>query len=72
MGVLTAPFHLVITREPWGDYFEFHLPNGDSLQFDPDEARDWLKSHGANPDGAEKALDHVWNFYYVEIGRAHV
>jgi len=62
-----TPFHLIITREPWGDYFVFVLPNGDSLQFDPDEAREWLKVHGANEEAAEKALDHCWNFYHVEL-----
>ena len=58
---------LLITRDPFSDYFVFKFEDGSSDEFEPDEARQWLKEHGADPDKAEKVLDHVWNFWKAEV-----
>lgn len=63
-----APVKVQLSREPWGDFFvftwNFHLDQPDTAELEPDEARKWLKDHGAdNEEANEKALDECWNFY---------
>jgi hypothetical protein len=59
---------VIITREPFSDYFTLHLPNGHTEELEPDEARKWFKDHGVNDDeGLEHCLDMCWNFYKHEV-----
>ena len=59
--------HVIIQREPFGDYFHLTLDNGETEELEPEETRAWFKVRGANMDKIEKVLDHVWNFYYAEV-----
>jgi hypothetical protein len=61
-----APLHVVITREPWMDFFSISLDNGYSEELNPEETRHWFKIRGANMDILERALDDCWNFYKTE------
>ena len=62
-----ASLHVLITREPFIDYFVITLDNGHTEELEPEECRAWFKERGANMDVVEKSLDHVWNFYRVEV-----
>lgn len=61
------PIHVVLTREPWIEYFTITLDNGHSEELEVEDCRTWFKERGANMDTVEKALDHCWNFYRSEI-----
>lgn len=57
-----------VTREPFGEEFTIHLPNGHTEELDPDETRKWFFDHGVTNDEAlEKALDECWNFYETSV-----
>jgi len=59
--------HVVVTREPWMEYFHITLDNGHSEELEVEDTRQWFKDRGANMDMVERALDHCWNFYRSEI-----
>lgn len=59
--------HVVVTREPWTDFFTITLDNGHSEELDVEDCRAWFKVRGASMDVVEKALDQCWNFYRSEI-----
>lgn len=61
------PLRVVVTREPWSDFFLLTLPNGHTEELETDPCKTWFKERGANMDAVDKALDHCWNFSYVEI-----
>ena len=65
----TSPdkIHVVITREPFGDYFTLTLDNGHSEELEVEDTRAWFKERGAEMDKIEKVLDHCWNFYRSEV-----
>lgn len=63
----SAALHVVITREPYLEWFTIKLPNGYTEELDPDETRKWFKKRGANMEVLEKALDRCWNFYSAEV-----
>jgi hypothetical protein len=58
---------VLVTREPFSDYFVIQLESGQSEELEPEEARTWFAEHGANMDAVEKCLDHVWNFRQASI-----
>ena len=58
---------MLVTREPFSDTFELHLPNGHSESFDTDETIAWFVKRGADVHKLEKTLDYIWNFYSGEI-----
>lgn len=62
-----SSLHIIIQREPFGDYFMLTLDNGHTEELEVEETRAWFKERGANMDKIEKVLDHVWNFYYAEV-----
>ncbi len=64
---LDVTLHVVITREPFIEYFVITLDNGHTEELEPEECRAWFKERGANMDIVEKALDHCWNFYRSEV-----
>lgn len=43
------------------------MKDGATEDLEPDDARNWFKARGARMDIVEKAMDHVWNFYYAEV-----
>jgi len=59
--------HVVVTREPFMDFFLLTLDNGYTEELEVEDTRAWFKERGADMDKVEKALDHCWNFYYSEI-----
>jgi len=61
------PLHVVITREPFGDFFALHEDNGHTEELEPEECRAWFKERGANMDKLEQALDQCWNFQRAEV-----
>lgn len=62
-----SSLHVVLTREPFIEFFTITLDNGHTEELDPEECRTWFKERGANMDKLEKVLDHCWNFYYAEV-----
>jgi len=61
------PLRVRITREMWNDYYVItRLDNSQSEEFEIDETRQWLISHGADPVKTDKVLDHVFNFQVAE------
>jgi len=65
------PTTILITREPFGDWFTLTLPNGHTEELEPDPCRQWFKERGAKMDAVEKVLDHVWNFQRANINIAN-
>ena len=59
--------HVVITREPWGEFFTLTLDNGHTEELEVEDTRLWFKERGAEMDRIEKVLDHCWNFYRSEV-----
>jgi hypothetical protein len=59
--------HVVITREPFGDFFMLTLDNGHTEELGVEDTRLWFKERGAEMDKIEKVLDHCWNFYRSEV-----
>lgn len=67
VDVAPAPgLHVVITREPWTDFFVITLDNGHTEELEPDDTRQWFRERGADMDKFEKVLDQVWNFQRAE------
>ena len=64
---MNEPLHVLITREPFLEWFVLTLDDGSSYELDPEETRAWFKERGANMDVVEKALDDCWNFYKAEF-----
>ncbi len=60
---------ILVTKEPFCDWFTLTMPNGFTEELDAEQATQWFKERGANMPAIEKFLDHVWNFYkgVVEI-----
>ena len=58
---------VLVTREPFSDFYSLSVDNGQSEELEIEDVREWFLQHGANMDVVQKALDHVWNFYSVEI-----
>lgn len=61
------PLHVVVTREYGMEYLTLWLDDGTSEEFEVEECKQWFKDRGANMDKIDKALDHCWNFYRVEL-----
>jgi hypothetical protein len=59
--------HVVVTREPFMDFYTLALDDGTTEEFEIEECKQWFRERGANMDKVDKALDHCWNFYYVEM-----
>jgi hypothetical protein len=59
--------HVLVTREPFMDYFTITLDNGYTEELDVEDCRRWFSERGANMDSVDKALDHCWNFQRAEI-----
>jgi len=59
--------HVVLTREPFIDYFTIILDNGYTEELEAEDCRTWFRERGANMDAIEKALDQCWNFYRSEV-----
>lgn len=51
-----------LTREIFMPYFRITLENGSSEELEIEDTREWFRTHGADVDKVEKALDYVWNF----------
>lgn len=62
-----SALRVVVKREAFTDFFVLSLPDGTSEELETDPCKAWFKERGANMDAVDKALDHCWNFYYVEI-----
>ncbi len=61
--VRDEPVKIVVTREPFSDYFVLTLPDGKTEELEVEETRAWFKAHGAvNIDNLESGLDFCWNF----------
>jgi len=61
------PVRVVITRQPFIDYFTLRLENGYTYELEPEDTRAWFKIRNADMDTVERALDHCWNFGYSEV-----
>lgn len=59
--------HVLLTREPWSDFFTLTLDNGHTEELEVEDTRLWFKQRGANMDKIEKALDQTWNFQRCEV-----
>ena len=57
-----APTRVVITREPWSDFFVLTLENDFTEELEPEDTRTWFREHGADMHALETALDDCWNF----------
>ena len=62
---------VLLTREPWSDYFSIHLPGKANVEeLEPDDLRKWFYDHGVPKSKdleLESALDYCWNFKTVVI-----
>jgi len=56
-----------VTRQPFEEWFKLDLPGGHTEELDPEETREFFRVRGADMDMVEKALDHCWNLYHVNI-----
>jgi hypothetical protein len=69
------PVRVFITREHGVDFFILHIPKADGTihteELEPEEALEWFVAHGADKIVADKALEHVWNFYKGAIEIVH-
>ena len=65
-----VPVTILVTREPFTDFFILHVPRGDAVhteELDVDDTLEWFRAHGADMIAVDKALDHCWNFYKCAI-----
>lgn len=62
-----GPATILVTREPFSDYYVLTLENGQTEELEVEEAKTWFREHGARMDAVDKAMDHCWNFYSVQI-----
>lgn len=65
--VSAGPMTVLVTREPFSEFYVIQLENGQTEELEIEDVRQWFREHGANMEVVEKALDHCWNFYRVEI-----
>ena len=63
----TNTLHVLVTREPFIEYFTLTLDNGHTEELEVEDCKQWFKDRGADMAKVDKALDHCWNFYRVEI-----
>lgn len=61
------PLRVKVTREPFSDFFQIHLEDGQVEEMEIDELNKWFDERGADMYAIGKALDHVWNFHQAEI-----
>jgi hypothetical protein len=66
-SVLKVPLHVIILREPFGEFFTLVLDNRHTEELEPEDCRQWFKDRGADMQKVEKALDQTWNFYRAEV-----
>lgn len=59
--------HVVVTREPFMDFYLLTLDDGTTEEFEIEDCKRWFEDRGANMDIVDKAMDHCWNFYRAEI-----
>ena len=59
--------HVLITREMFGTFFTLTLDNEHTEELDADETREWFRTHGADMDVIDKALDQAWNFMRADV-----
>jgi hypothetical protein len=64
---LDSNLHVVVTREPFMDFYNLTLDDGTTEELELEECKQWFKERGANMDKLDKVMDHVWNFYRAEI-----
>jgi hypothetical protein len=67
VGLEEHALRVIITREPWGDYFLLTLPDNTSYELEPEETREWFRKRGAKMDVIESELDTAWNFYVAVV-----
>lgn len=58
---------VTLTREPFTSWFTLMTADGSTEDLEPEEVTEWFRIRGARMDVVEKALDHAWNFYFVEV-----
>lgn len=63
----TVPLEVMITREPFSDYFILTVDGVQVEEMEIDDVLAWFNVRGANMYEIGKVLDYVWNF-----GRANV
>ena len=54
--------HVLLTREPFTDFFVITLDNGHSEELEVEDCKEWFRVRGADMDKMDKLFDHVWNF----------
>ena len=59
--------HVVVTREPFMDFYNLTLDDGTTEELELEECKQWFKERGANMDKLDKALDQCWNFHLAEV-----
>ena len=60
-----------VTREPFSDFYEIHLPDGQVEELEIEEVKKWFDDRGADMYAIDKALDYVWNFHKADITIRH-
>lgn len=63
--------HVIVTREPFMDFYTLTLDDGTTEELELEECKQWFKERGADMDKLDKALDQCWNFYRAEINIKH-
>lgn len=53
---------VIITREPFSDFFVLLLDSGHTEELEVEETRAWFRERGADMHKLEPVLDEVWNF----------
>lgn len=61
------PIHVRVTREPFSDFYQLYLDDGQIEELEIEELKKWFDDRGADMYAVEKALDYVWNFQQAEI-----
>ena len=61
------PIHVCVTREPFSDFYQLYLDDGQVEELEIEELKKWFDDRGADMYAVEKALDYVWNFQRAEI-----
>jgi hypothetical protein len=64
---LDNTIHVVVTREPFIDFYTLALDDGTTEELEIEDCRQWFRERGANMDKVDKALDHCWNFHRAEM-----
>jgi hypothetical protein len=59
---------VIITREPWSNFYVITLENGHTEELDVvEETKKWFIDRGADEMKLDQVLDHVYNFQRAEI-----